>query len=135
MDTQTERINGDEMLGSLNINGHLVYGVSIDYPQDYNGGEAVSWNKSEPKPVVTVWTEEKGDFERGAFEWSFGNGSDGRQHSMSGYIMMAPGRIIHAGSTSKLNTISHLVYAASKDSHISDDEFKLIMNEVERHNN
>ena len=42
------------------------------------------YNKSEQKPVVTVWAEEKGNFERGAFEWSFANGSDGCQHSMSG---------------------------------------------------
>ena len=60
------------------------------------------YNKFEQKPVVTVWAEEKGNFERGAFEWSFGNGSDGRQHSMSGYTMMAPGRIIRAGLASDL---------------------------------
>ena len=58
--------------------------------------------KEQPKPIVTVWAEEKGNFERGAFEWSFGNGSDGRQHSLSGYTMIAPGKIIRAGLASDL---------------------------------
>ena len=35
---------------------------------------------------------------------------------------------------SKLNTISDLVSTSLRDSHISDDEFKLIMNEVDRYN-
>ena len=48
----------------------------------------------EQKPIVTVWAEEKGNFERCAFEWSFGNGSDGRQYSLSGYTMVAPGKIL-----------------------------------------
>ena len=58
--------------------------------------------QSKQKPIVTVWAEEKGYFERGAFEWSFGNGSDGKQHSLSGYTMMAPGRILRAGLASDL---------------------------------
>ena len=47
-----------------------------------------------------MWAEERGNFGRGAFEWIFGNGSDGRQHSMSGYTMMAPGRILRTGLAS-----------------------------------
>ena len=35
---------------------------------------------------------------------------------------------------SKLNTISDLVSTSLRDSHISDDEFKLIMNEVKSYN-
>ena len=58
--------------------------------------------QSKQKPIVTVWAEEKGNFERGAFEWSFGNGSDGRQHSLCGYTMMAHGRILQAGLASDL---------------------------------
>ena len=46
---------------------------------------------SKQKPIVTVWAEEKGNFERGGFEWSFGNGSDGRQHSLSGHTDSTPG--------------------------------------------
>ena len=58
--------------------------------------------QSKQKPIVTVWAEEKGNFERGAFEWSFGNGSDERQHSLSGYTMIAAGRILQAGLASDL---------------------------------
>ena len=34
----------------------------------------------------------------------FGNGSDGRQHSMSGYTAMAPGGILRGGLASDLRT-------------------------------
>ena len=62
------------------------------------------YNKFEQKPVITVWAEEKGNFEHGAFEWSFGNGFDGRQQSVSGYTLMAPGRIMRGGLASDLRT-------------------------------
>ena len=58
--------------------------------------------QSRQKPIVTVWAEEKGTFERDAFEWSFVKGSNGRQHSLFGYTMMAPGRILCAGLASDL---------------------------------
>ena len=35
--------NGDEMRGVLNMNGRLLYGLSVDYPPSYRGDEAVSW--------------------------------------------------------------------------------------------
>ena len=45
VDTQTVSKNGGEMYGDLNMNGRLLYGLMIDYPLDYNGGEAVSWRQ------------------------------------------------------------------------------------------
>ena len=45
VNTKTGNKNGGEMLGSLNMNGHIVYGLPIDYLPDYNGGEAVSWRQ------------------------------------------------------------------------------------------
>ena len=47
-----------------------------------------------PKPVITVWAEEKGPLGDGHYEFSFGNGSSGSEHAYGGYCMSAPGRII-----------------------------------------
>ena len=47
-----------------------------------------------PKPVITVWAEEKGPLGNGHYEFSFGNGSSGDDHAYGGYCMVAPGRII-----------------------------------------
>ena len=47
-----------------------------------------------PKPVITVWAEEKGPLGDGHYEFSFGNGSSGSEHAYSGYCMTALGRII-----------------------------------------
>ena len=41
VDTQTVSKHGDEMFGTLNMNGRILYGLPIDYPPEYNGGEAV----------------------------------------------------------------------------------------------
>ena len=46
------------------------------------------------KPIITVWAEEKGPLGNGNYEFSFGNGSRGSEHSYGGYCMSAPGRII-----------------------------------------
>ena len=46
------------------------------------------------KPIITVWTEEKGPLGNGHYEFSFGNGSSGSEHAYGGYCMSAPGRII-----------------------------------------
>ena len=56
------------------------------------------------KPVITVWAEETTGLNRGQYEWSFGNGSDGRDHQRSGYTMMAHGRIIRMGLCSGTTT-------------------------------
>ena len=47
-----------------------------------------------PKPIITVWAEEKGPLGDGHYEFSFGNGSSGSEHAYGGYCMSAPGRII-----------------------------------------
>ena len=47
-----------------------------------------------PKPIITVWAEEKGPLGNGNYEFSFGNGSSGPEHGYGGYCMAAPGRII-----------------------------------------
>ena len=52
-----------------------------------------------PKPVITVWAEEKGPHGDGHYEFSFGNGSSGSEHAYGGYCMTAPGRIIRGGLT------------------------------------
>ena len=51
-----------------------------------------------PKPVITVWAEEKGPLGNGHYEFSFGNGSSG-DHAYGGYCMVAPGRIIRGSLT------------------------------------
>ena len=52
-----------------------------------------------PKPIITVWAEEKGPLGDGHYEFSFGNGSSGSEHACGGYCMNAPGRIIRGSLT------------------------------------
>ena len=52
-----------------------------------------------PKPIITVWAEEKGPLGDGHYEFSFGNGSSGSEHAYGGYCMSAPGRIIRGSPT------------------------------------
>ena len=52
-----------------------------------------------PKPIITVWAEEKGPLGNGHYEFSFGNGSNGSEHAYGGYCMSAPGRIIRGSLT------------------------------------
>ena len=52
-----------------------------------------------PKPIITVWAEEKGPLGDGHYEFSFGNGSSGSEHAYGGYCMAAPGRIIRGSLT------------------------------------
>ena len=52
-----------------------------------------------PKPIITVWAEEKGPLGVGHNEFSFGNGSSGTEHAYGGYCMNAPGRIIRGSLT------------------------------------
>ena len=51
------------------------------------------------KPILTVWAEEKGPLGNGHYEFSFGNGSSGSEHSYGGYCMSAPSRIIRRSLT------------------------------------
>ena len=51
------------------------------------------------KPIITVWAEEKGPLGNGNYEFSFGNGSSGYEHTYGGYCMSAPGRIIRGSLT------------------------------------
>ena len=52
-----------------------------------------------PKPIITVWAEEKGSLANGHYEFSFGNGSSGSEHAYGGYCMSASGRIIRGSLT------------------------------------
>ena len=52
-----------------------------------------------PKPIITVWAEEKGPLGVGHYEFSFGNGSSGSEHAYGRYCMTAPGRIIRGSLT------------------------------------
>ena len=52
-----------------------------------------------PKPIITVWEEEKGPLGNGHYEFSFGNGSSGPEHAYGGYCMSTPGRIIRGSLT------------------------------------
>ena len=52
-----------------------------------------------PKPIITVWAEEKGPLGNGHYEFSFGNGSSGSDHAYGGYCMSAPGKIIRGSLT------------------------------------
>ena len=52
-----------------------------------------------PKPIITVWAEEKGPLGDGHYEFSFGNSSSGSEHAYGGYCMTAPGRIIRGSLT------------------------------------
>ena len=52
-----------------------------------------------PKPIITVWAEEKRPLGDGHYEFSFGNGSSGSEHAYDGYCMSAPGRIIRGSLT------------------------------------
>ena len=56
-----------------------------------------------PKPIITVWAEEKGPLGDGHYEFSFGNGSSGVEHAYGGYCMTAPGRIIRGSLTATQN--------------------------------
>ena len=52
-----------------------------------------------PKPIITVWAEEKGALNDGYYEFSFSNGCNGAEHAYGGYCMSAPGRIIRRSLT------------------------------------
>ena len=52
-----------------------------------------------PKPIITVWAEEKGPLNNEHYEFSFGNGSSGPEHGYGGYCMTALGRIIRGSLT------------------------------------
>ena len=52
-----------------------------------------------PKPIITVWAEEKGPLGNGHYEFSFGNGSSGAEHAYGGYCMSSRGRIIRGSLT------------------------------------
>ena len=52
-----------------------------------------------PKPIISVWAEEKGPLGVGHYEFSLGNGSSGAEHAYGGYCMNAPGRIIRGSLT------------------------------------
>ena len=62
-------------------------------------GKAIQPPRPVPKPIITVWAEEKGPLSNGHHEFSFGNGNSGAEHAYGGYCMAAPGRIIRGSLT------------------------------------
>ena len=46
-----------------------------------------------------MWAEEKGPLGNGNYEFLFGNGSSGSEHTYGGYCLSAPGRIIRGSLT------------------------------------
>ena len=100
------RRNGSSAVtGSIDMTGNTFYNVgnpTVD--QDVATKTYVDSNNaviknyvSSRKPIVTIWAEEDGVLERDKFEWSFGNGSEGRRHRHSGYCMMTSGRVLIMG--------------------------------------
>ena len=60
----------------------------------YVDGKTILPSLIGPKPIITVWAEEKGPLGNGHYEFSFGNGSSGAEHAYGGYCMNTSGRII-----------------------------------------
>ena len=65
----------------------------------YVDGKTIQPATPIPKPIITVWAEEKGPLGDGHYEFSFGNGSSGSEHAYGGYCMSASGRIIRGSLT------------------------------------
>ena len=91
-------------VSNINFNGFSLKNI----PDPIDGKDAV--NKAyvddrtiQPaapiKPIITVWAEEKGPLSNGNYEFSFGNGCSGSEHTYGGYYMSAPGRIIRGSLT------------------------------------
>ena len=66
--------------------------------RDYVDGKTIQ-PAAPIKPIITVWTEEKGPLGNGNYEFSFGNGSSGSEHAYGGYCMSVSGRIIRGSLT------------------------------------
>ena len=74
--------------------------VNKDYVDDKTIQPAASI-----KHIITVWAEEKRPLGNGHYEFLFGNGSSGSEHSYGGYCMSAPGRIIRGSLTATESSI------------------------------
>ena len=55
--------------------------------------------------TATAGAEEKGHLDDGHYEFSFGNGNSGSEHTYGGYCMSAPGRIIRGSLTATQSKI------------------------------
>ena len=77
-----------------------------------------------PKPIITVWAEEKGPLGNGNYEFSFGNGSSGSEHAYGGYCMSAPGKIIRGS----------LAATESKNIFAEEVEVNIVVNGIEQAN-
>lgn len=86
---------------NLDIGGKRIGNVGI--PVD-DSDVATKRYVDRLKPIITVWAEESTGLNKGQHEWSFGNGAEGRDHSRSGYTMLAPGRITRMGLCSGTTT-------------------------------
>ena len=100
------RRNGSSAVtGSIDMTGNTFHNVALPTAdQDVATKTYVDSNNvtlktyvDSRKPIITIWAEEDGVLERDKFEWSFGNGSEGRRHRHSGYCMMTSGRVLIMG--------------------------------------
>ena len=99
----------NSLLTDINMNGHKIKGLNLEWPIHAEGGEALSYlqikllveecMKNTPT-IITVWAEETGTLQRNTFEWSFGNGSSGGTHRHAGYPMSVRGEIIRMAVSS-----------------------------------
>ena len=71
----------------------------------YVDGKTIQPATPIPKPIITVWAEEKGPLGDGHYEFSFRYGSSGSEHAYGGYCMSASGRIIRGSLTATQSKI------------------------------
>ena len=92
-------------IADIDVNGYILKNIPEPISQNDAVNKAYVDNKTiqparpVPKPIITVWAEEKGAMTEGHYEFSFGNGSSGGEHAYGGYCMSAPGRIIRGSLT------------------------------------
>jgi len=77
------RIGGNTTMvySNIMINNRRI----LNLPEPSSDDEAATKSYVDSrKQLITVWAEEKGTANEGQYEWSFGNGSDGRKHAECG---------------------------------------------------
>ena len=92
-------------VADIDVDGYILKNIPDPISQNDAVNKAYVDNKTiqparpVPKPIITVWAEEKGAMTDGHYEFSFGNGSSGGEHAYGGYCMNVPGRIIRGSLT------------------------------------
>ena len=97
-DSDVIRIGVDTTMVYSNITMNNRRILNLPEPSSDNEAATKSYVDSR-KQLITVWAKEKGTVNEGQYEWSFGNGSDGRKHAECGYTMLAPGQLLRMGLT------------------------------------